>query len=100
MPKSQSITHEATTLSFPSMEHDSDDGAADDAGVEGHLPFRQYLVQHKRKLPYLLGNIRYKRPFDEDETGRKEIVDGRELVKKALDYLYGGVRYRRATGAA
>ncbi|VDN11257.1 unnamed protein product [Dibothriocephalus latus] len=43
-----------------------------------------YLVEHKRKLPYLLGGIRYKRSPLRDYQR-----------KRALEYLTGGIRYRR-----
>ncbi|KAL5104106.1 hypothetical protein TcWFU_006057 [Taenia crassiceps] len=74
----------------------------------------------KRRLPYLIGGIRYKRPlepppFPLSEVAAEEAVEaeelerlrealeaseeGRDLVKRALDYLYGGVRYRRRSVA-
>ncbi|CDS36388.1 neuropeptide [Echinococcus multilocularis] len=70
----------------------------------------------KRRLPYLIGGIRYKRymepalyPLSEaaaQETAEAEGLEPlrealeasgeeRDLAKRALDYLYGGVRYRR-----
>ncbi|BHF84564.1 hypothetical protein SprV_0902773300 [Sparganum proliferum] len=44
-----------------------------------------YLVEHKRKLPYLLGGIRYKRSHEREFE-----------PKRALEYLTGGIRYRRS----
>ncbi|VDM35621.1 unnamed protein product [Hydatigera taeniaeformis] len=70
----------------------------------------------KRRLPYLIGGIRYKRHMEapiyslpeaaaEEAAEAEELErlrealeaseEGRDLVKRALDYLYGGVRYRR-----
>lgn len=67
-------------------------------GGGGYVPYRQFLVENKRKLPYLLGGVRYKRRhgqfYDDDDEDSLELLE--DTHKRALDYLYGGVRYRRA----